>query len=90
MTDAQWENLYIPINMAFFFQSSVDGKVVALCPSSCRMQWNPLPSLDAQNEIAQENPVLSQSQSDVEALLVNRVGHAHEWPRGRVLYRPRR
>jgi len=33
MTDAQWENLLIPINMAFFFHSSVEGKVVALYPS---------------------------------------------------------
>jgi hypothetical protein len=33
MTDAQWENLYIPINMSFFFQSSVEEKVVALYPS---------------------------------------------------------
>ena len=26
MTDAQWENLLIPINMAFFFHSSVEGR----------------------------------------------------------------
>ena len=33
MTDAQWDSLMIPINMAFFFDSSPPGSVVALYPS---------------------------------------------------------
>src|SRR5271156_6631302 len=78
MTDAQWENLLIPINMAFFFRSSVEGKVVALYPSPAGAVESLL-SLDAWNEIEQENPILSQLQPDVEALLINRVGYAHEW-----------
>src|ERR1700722_11270069 len=80
MTDAQWENLLIPINMAFFFQSSVEGKVVALYPSPAGAVESLLP-LDAWNEIVQENPILNQLEPDIEALLVNRVGHAHEWSR---------
>ena len=58
MTDAQWENLYMPINMAFFFQSSVEGKVVALYPSPAGAVESLL-SLDAWNEIVQENPILA-------------------------------
>jgi hypothetical protein len=33
LSDAQWEGLMIPINMAFFFQSSEAGKVIVLYPS---------------------------------------------------------
>src|SRR5215813_6523736 len=33
MTDAQWEGLLIPIQLAFFFHSSQMGRVVALYPS---------------------------------------------------------
>ena len=57
MTDAQWENLLIPINMAFFFQSSVEGKVVALYPSPAGGVESLLP-LDAWNEIVQQNATL--------------------------------
>jgi hypothetical protein len=77
LTDGQWENLLIPINMAFFFLSSVEGKVVALYPSPAGAVESLLP-LDAWNEIVQENPILSQLQPDIEALLVNRVGQARE------------
>src|SRR5262245_14308650 len=33
MTDAQWEGLLIPIQLAFFFHSSPAGKVIGLYPS---------------------------------------------------------
>ena len=33
MTDAQWESLILPINLAFFFHSSVEGRTIALYPS---------------------------------------------------------
>lgn len=76
MTDAQWENLLIPINMAFFFSSSMEGRIVTLYPSPAGAVESLLP-LDAWSEIVQENAVLKQLQSDIEALLVNRVGLAH-------------
>jgi hypothetical protein len=87
MTDAQWENLLIPINMAFFFHSSVEGKVIALYPSPAGAVESLLP-LDAWNEIVQQNPALRQLQPDVEALLVNRVGHAHELSRAEYYIAP--
>ena len=87
MTDAQWENLYIPINMAFFFRSSVEGKVIALYPSPAGAVESLL-SLDAWNEIVQENPILYQLEPDIEALLVNRVGHAHELSRAEYYIAP--
>ena len=33
MTDAEWDGLLIPINLAFFLQNSMDSRVSALYPS---------------------------------------------------------
>src|SRR5271169_5042971 len=77
MTDAQWENLLIPINMAFFFHSSIEGRIVPLYPSPAGAVESLLP-LDAWNEIVEQNAPLNHLRPDIEALLVNRVGHAHE------------
>lgn len=74
--DAQWESLLIPINMAFFFHSSMEGRMIALYPSPAGAVESLL-SLESWNEIAENNRELLQLQSDIEALLVNRVGHAH-------------
>lgn len=76
MTDGQWETLLIPINLAFLFYSSVEKRMVALYPSPAGAIESLLP-LDAWSEIASDNPVLHRLKPDIEALLVNRVGHAH-------------
>ena len=76
MTDGQWESLMIPINMAFLFRSSIENRIVALYPSPAGAVESLLP-LDAWAEIAADNPALHQLKPDIEALLVNRVGHAH-------------
>jgi hypothetical protein len=76
MTDGQWESLMIPINMAFLFRSSLENRIVALYPSPAGAVESLLP-LDAWAEITDNNPALHQLKPDVEALLVNRVGHAH-------------
>ncbi len=75
MTDAQWDSLMIPINMAFFFRSSPEARVVAMYPSPAGATESLL-SLEAWNEISDANPELQHMDSDVEALLVNRIGHS--------------
>lgn len=75
MNDAQWNSLMIPISMAFFYKSSVDGKVIALYPSPAGATESLL-SLDTWADIVLENPVLEEMENEVEALLVNRVGYA--------------
>jgi hypothetical protein len=72
LTDADWESLSLPINLAFFFHSSLTGKMTALYPSPAGATESLLP-LPAWQSLLTENPVLAQMQSDVEALLVNRV-----------------
>lgn len=74
LTDAQWEGLMIPIEMAFFFKSSPQGKVIALYPSPAGPTESLL-SLDNWDDIVQGNPALDAMRDDVTALLVNRVGH---------------
>ena len=75
MTDAEWDGLLIPINLAFFFQNSIDSRVSALYPSPAGATESLLP-LEAWSSIVQANPALNQLEPDVEALLVNRVGQA--------------
>ena len=75
MTDTQWDGLLMPINMAFFFKSTPQGRVVALYPSPAGATESLL-SFDTWDEIVSDNPVLREMESDVEALLVNRIGHA--------------
>jgi len=78
MTQAQWEGLTIPINMAFFFQSSVDGKVIVFYPSPAGATESLL-DFESWQEIVECNPVLKDMQPDVEALLVNRVGESSDY-----------
>lgn len=75
MTDAQWDGLMIPINMAFFSKNSVEERVVALYPSPAGATESLL-ELETWNDVVRENPILDAMESDVEALLVNRIGHA--------------
>jgi hypothetical protein len=77
MTDAEWESLRIPINMAFFFYSTPTGKVVAQYPSPAGATESLL-SLETWEEVAQRNPVLKKIEADVEALLVYRIGQERE------------
>ena len=77
MTDAQWDSLMIPIRLAFFFNSTPDGRVIALYPSPAGPTESLL-GLESWNEILQDNPILKEMEPDVEALLVNRVGGARE------------
>jgi hypothetical protein len=74
LSDAQWDGLMVPIEMAFFFKSSPQNKTIALYPSPAGPTESLL-SLDAWADIVQANPVLENMPSDVVALLVNRVGH---------------
>jgi hypothetical protein len=77
LSDAEWDCLLIPINLAFFFRDSRNTKMSALYPSPAGATESLLP-LEAWNNIVQANPVLSEMEDDVEALLVNRVGHARQ------------
>jgi len=73
LSDGEWESLTIPINMAFFFRSSPDARVVAQYPSPAGATESQL-ALDTWSDLVVENPILAEMEPDVEALLVNRLG----------------
>lgn len=75
LTDGQWDALRLPINLAFFLRSTPLERVVAAYPSPAGATESTL-SLEAWEELERENPILSDMEPDVEALLVNRVGRA--------------
>jgi len=76
LTDAQWDELCLPINLAFFIRTTA-GTVQAFYPSPAGTIESLLP-LDAWAAMAAENPVLQELDTDVEALLVNRLGAARD------------
>jgi hypothetical protein len=78
MTDAQWDDLMIPISLAFFSYSTPAGRAVAFYPGPAGAAESMM-RLDTWQEIAEANPELLAMQPDVEALVVNRVGSAREY-----------
>jgi hypothetical protein len=75
LTDAEWNDLMVPINMAFFFKNSLEDRVVAMYPSPAGATESLL-ALESWNDILARNPALSGMEADVEALLVNRLGYS--------------
>jgi hypothetical protein len=75
LTDAEWDGLMVPINMAFFFKNSLENRTIAMYPSPAGAMESLL-ALESWNEIAMRNPMLQGMESDVEGLLVNRLGYA--------------
>jgi hypothetical protein len=73
LDDAQWESLALPINLAFFFHHTPAGRVVALYPGPAGAVESTLP-LPTWQDLVQANPGLATMETDVEALLVNRIG----------------
>jgi hypothetical protein len=73
MSEAQWESLLIPINMAFFYRNGARDEVVAMYPSPAGTTESLLP-LETWTGLMLDNPVLAGIEADVEALLVNRLG----------------
>jgi hypothetical protein len=77
LDDAQWEELHLPINLAYFVRSAAAGRVQAYFPSPAGATESLL-TLDAWEDLATANPVLRTLEPDIEALLVNRLGRVHQ------------
>jgi hypothetical protein len=65
----QWDELEIPVGLAFFFPNSVQGRTVAFYPGPAGATESELP-LGAWDRIVDANPVLGSLAPDVEALIV--------------------
>jgi hypothetical protein len=72
ISDPEWEQLHLPINLAFFVRSTTAGRMVAYYPSPAGATES-LPSEQAWQSLVENNPVLAEFEPDVEALLANRL-----------------
>jgi Family of unknown function (DUF5947) len=78
MSDEQWEEMMIPVNMVYIFQSTQADRMMAYYPSPA----GPMESLlDVENWalLSRNNPILREMEPDVEALLINRIRDAREY-----------
>ena len=62
LTDDQWEDLHLPINLAFFVQSTPAGRVLAFYPSPAGAIESLL-TLEAWQALVDENPVLERARA---------------------------
>lgn len=69
LTAALWDELQIPVRMAFFFRNSSLDRTVAFYPGPAGATESLLP-LRSWQRLADANPLLAQLEPDVEALLV--------------------
>jgi hypothetical protein len=77
LSDAEWESLALPINLAFFFYSTPQQKMTAMYPSPAGATESLLP-LTAWGALIARNSDLT-LEPDVEALLVSRVGSKRDY-----------
>jgi hypothetical protein len=69
---AVWDDLQIPVGVAFFFHNSAMGRMVAFYPSPAGATESELP-LGAWDDVVAANATLATLAPDVEALLVRRT-----------------
>lgn len=77
MAAGEWDELQIPVGLAFFFVNSTMGRWVAFYPSPAGATESVLP-LGSWREVLERNPALADPDPDVEALLVRRRGERFE------------
>lgn len=85
LTDADWNELQIPVGMAFFFHNSALDRVVAGYPgpggaTECELD------LAAWDRLAAAYPLLGTLAPDVEAIFVNRTSDGSAGPGGPPLH----
>jgi Family of unknown function (DUF5947) len=78
LSETTWNNLALPINLAFLLCNSQSRKMIALYPSSAGVTESLL-SLSAWEILVSDNPVLADLEADIQALLINKVEEAGEY-----------
>ena len=78
MSDGEWDDLMIPVNMVFIYSSAGSKPVTALYPGPAGATESLL-SLDNWGTLVQNNPILKMLEHDVEALLIYRVRGVREY-----------
>jgi hypothetical protein len=73
MSSGEWEELQIPVGLAFFLHSSQRGEVTAFYPSPAGVTESRL-DLAAWDRLADAHPLLQAMEPDVEAALICHTG----------------
>jgi Family of unknown function (DUF5947) len=76
-TRADWEDLQIPVGLAFLFRNSVQERFVAFYPSPAGATESEL-SLESWDKIVAANPQLDELLPDVEALLLSATDRSND------------
>lgn len=74
LAPGRWDELEIPVGLAFFFRNSTLGRTVAFYPGPAGATESELP-IGAWEQVLATNPALAVAAPDVEALLVRAPGH---------------
>jgi Family of unknown function (DUF5947) len=77
LTDALWDQLQLPVGMAFFFHNSALGRIVAQYPSPAGATESLL-DLAAWDAVVEASPLARELVPDVEALIVRRSQQTNE------------
>lgn len=77
LTEQAWDEIQIPVGMAFFFMSSATEKFAAFYPSPAGATESLL-DVEAWSRVLVANPAMASVAPDVEALLVRRVDEGFE------------
>lgn len=78
MSDGEWDDLMIPVNIVFMYRSTGSKPVTAYYPGPAGATESLL-SLESWSMLMQNNPVLQTLEHDVEALLIYRVRGVREY-----------
>lgn len=74
---AEWDDLQIPVGLAFLFWNSTLDRIVAFYPGPAGATESELP-LEAWRRILAANPELGHLRADVEAVLLRRADREHD------------
>jgi Family of unknown function (DUF5947) len=77
LTAAEWDELQIPVGLAFFLRSAASGQVTGFYPSPAGATECQL-DLQAWQRLAAEHPMLTAAEPDVEAVLLSKTGDGVE------------
>jgi len=77
LSAAEWDELEIPVGLAFFLRSSTGGQVAGFYPSPAGVTECQL-DLGRWQRMAAEHPLLREAEADVEAVLIHRDGSTVE------------
>lgn len=78
LSDAQWDSLAIPINMAYFCQRTGASAPAVFYPSPAGATESLLP-VESWQEFVTANPALHSMEPEVQCLLVNRITTPHRY-----------